>query len=102
MGLVFVLFFRGLTSGLYSHYIFCSRAKYNWADDSEERNVGSEVCFACLNWFYGKFVRTLISRTNAYAGCSRSTLTLNERFWLGSVRSAFKLNSKCSQMNYTK
>ena len=29
----------------------------------------SEVCFACLTWLYGLFVRTLISRTSAYAFC---------------------------------
>ena len=39
-GLAFVLFSEGSTSGLYGDYIFCSWAKYNWADDSEERNVG--------------------------------------------------------------
>ena len=60
----------------------------------------SEVCFACLSWLYGLFVRTLISRTNAYAGCGRPTLNFIERFWLESVRSASKLNSKCTQMNY--
>ena len=60
----------------------------------------SEVCFTCLTWLYRLFVRTLISRTNAYAGCGRPTLNFIERFWLGSVRLAFKLNSKCSQMNY--
>ena len=60
----------------------------------------SEECFACLTWLYGLFVRTLISPTNAYAGCGRPTLNLIEHFWLGSVRSASKLNSKCTQMNY--
>ena len=35
----------------------------------EERNVGEWVCFASLTWLYGLFVRTFISRTNAYAGC---------------------------------
>ena len=58
----------------------------------------SEACFACLTWLYGLFVRTLISLTNAFAGCGRPTLKFIERFWLGSVRSAFKLNSK--QINY--
>ena len=38
----------------------------------------SEVCFACLTWLYGLFVRTLISRTNAYAGCGRPTLNFIE------------------------
>ena len=52
------------------------------------------------NWLYGLFVRMLISLMNAYTSCGRSTLNFIERFWLGSVRSAFKLNSKCSQMNY--
>ena len=48
----------------------------------------------------GLFVRTLISLTNAYAGCGRPTLNCIGRFWLESVRSASKLNSKCTQMNY--
>ena len=43
----------------------------------------SEVCFACLTWLYGLFVRTLISRTNAYAGCGRPTLNFIEHFDLG-------------------
>ena len=37
---------------------------------------------------------------NAYAGCGRSTLNCIGRFWLESVRSASKLNSRCTQMNY--
>ena len=60
----------------------------------------SEVCFACLAWLYGLFVRTLISFTNAYAGCGRPTLNFIEHFWLGPVRSASKLSAKCTQMNY--
>ena len=60
----------------------------------------SEVFFSCLTWLYGLFVRTLISLTNAYAGCGRSTLDCIESFWLGPVHSASKLNSKCTQMNY--
>ena len=80
-----------------------------WADDmvqvAKNEMWASEVCFACLTWLYGLFVRTLISRTNAYAGCDRPTLNFIERFRLGSVRSASKwnitkLNSKCTQMNY--
>ena len=55
-----------------------------------------EVCFACLTWLYGLFVRTLIPVTNAYAGCGRPTLNFIERFWLGSVHSS----SMCTQMNY--
>ena len=51
----------------------------------EERNemLASEVCFACLTWLYGLFVRTLISLTNAYAGCRIPTLNFSERFALG-------------------
>ena len=44
-------------------------------------------------------MRALISLTNAYTP-ARPTLNFIECFWLGSVRSAFKLNSKCTQMNY--
>ena len=45
----------------------------------EERNVG-EWSVLCLP---GLFVRTLISLTNAYAGCGRPTLNFAERFCLG-------------------
>ena len=37
----------------------------------------SEVFFACPTWLYGLFVRTLILRTNAYAGCGRLTLNFD-------------------------
>ena len=78
--------------------------KYSWADDMvqvvKKEMWASAVGFACLTWLYGLFVRTLISLTNAYAGCGRPTQNFIERFWLGSVRSASKLNSKCTQMNY--
>ena len=43
----------------------------------------SEVCFACLTCLYGLFVRTLISRTIAYAGCGRPTQNFLESFDLG-------------------
>ena len=43
----------------------------------------SDVCFACLAWLYQHFVGTLISLTNAYAGCGRQTLTIIERIDLG-------------------
>ena len=36
--------------------------------------------FLCLTWLYGLFVRTLISLTNANAGCGRPTLNFTERF----------------------
>ena len=85
-------------------HVICSWEKYSWADYmvqvAKNEMWASEVWFACLTWLYGLFVRTLISRTNAYAGCGRPTLNFIERFWLGSVRSASKLNSKCTQMNY--
>ena len=87
-----------------NNHVLCSWAKSSWADDmvhvAKNEMWASEVCFACLTWLYGLFVRTLISRTNAYAVCGRHTLNFIERFWLGSVRSASKLNSKCTQMNY--
>ena len=87
-----------------NNHVLCSCVKYSWADDmvqvAKNEMWASEVCFACLTWLYGLFVRTLISLTNAYAGCGRPTLNFIERFWLGSVRSASKLNSKCTQMNY--
>ena len=40
------------------------------------------------------------SLTNAYTGCGTSTLNFIERFCLGLVHSASKLNAKCTQMNY--
>ena len=44
----------------------------------EERNVGERS----VTWLNGLFVRTLISRTNAYAGCGRPNLNFIERFVL--------------------
>ena len=54
----------------------------------EEQNVGewSVLCLANLALWT--------------AGCGRPTLNCIGRFWLESVRSASKLNSKCTQMNY--
>ena len=53
------------------------------------------VCLAwvhvCLTWVCEVFLQTLISLTNAYAGCGRPTLNFIERFWLGSVRSATEI-----------
>ena len=46
----------------------------------------TEVCFACLTWLHGLFVRTLIPLTNAYADCGRPALNFIECFRLGSVR----------------
>ena len=88
-----------------NNHMLCSWAKYSWADDmvqvAKNEMWVSEVYFACLTWLYGLFVRTLISLTNAYAGCSRSTLKRIECFWLGFVvPSASQLNAKCTQMNY--
>ena len=37
------------------------------------------VGFSCLTWFFGLFAGTVISVTNAYAGCGR-TLNFSERF----------------------
>ena len=36
--------------------------------------------FLCLAWLYELLGRTLISLTNAYAGCGRPTLNFTERF----------------------
>ena len=57
------------------------------------RRTERNVCFSCLTWLYGLFVGTLISVTNAYAGCGRPTLNFIERSWLGSVRAVLL----CSQ-----
>ena len=46
----------------------------------------SDVCFACLAWFYQLFVRMIISLTNAQAGCGRPTLNFIERIDLGSSK----------------
>ena len=69
-------------------YADCWRvANMSSMSSGEEQNeiLESEVCFSCLTWPYRPFVRTFISLTNAYAGCSRPTLNFIERFWLGSV-----------------
>ena len=52
----------------------------------EERNEGERTAL-CFPWLYGLFVRTLISRANAYASCGRPTLNVIERFELGPLRS---------------
>ena len=87
-----------------NNHVLFSWVKYSWADDTvqvvKNEMWASEVCFACLTWLYGLFIRTLIPLTNAYTSCGRPTLNFIEHFWLGSVRSACKLNSKCAQMNY--
>ena len=55
----------------------------------------SDGCFACLARLYELFVGTLISLTNAYAGCGRPTLNFIERFDLGrSVPTAKPLHLK--------
>ena len=41
----------------------------------------------CFPWLHGLFVRTLMSRADADAGCGRPTLNFIERFELGSLRS---------------
>ena len=86
-----------------NNHVLCLWVKYSWADDTvqvvKKEMWVSEECFACLTWLYGLFVRTLISRTNAHAGCGRPTLNFIRHFWFGSVCSASKLNSKHSQMN---
>ena len=85
-------------------HILCLLAKHRWADDmvqvAKNEMWVSEVCFACLTWLYGLFVRKLISLKNAQDGCGRPTLNFIEFFWLGSVHSASKLNSQFTQMNY--
>ena len=82
-----------------NNHVHCSWVKYSWADDmvqvAKNEMWASEVCFACLTWLYGLFVRTLISLTNAYAGCGRPTLNFIERFDLGrSVPTAKPLHLK--------
>ena len=61
--------------------------QYSWADDmvqvAKNEMWASEVCFASLTWLYGLFVRTLISRTNAYADCGRPAQNCMELFGLG-------------------
>ena len=49
-----------------------------------ERWVSGVLCFP---WLYGLFLRTIISHTDVYAGCGRSTLNFIERFELGSLHS---------------
>ena len=51
------------------------------AANMSKRNVGEWI--ACLTWLYELLVRTLISRTNAYAGCGRPTLNFIEHFDMG-------------------
>ena len=60
----------------------------------------SDVCFVCPAWLYELLVGTLISRTNAYAGCS--TLNAIKRFDLGhSIPTAKPLHvrSQCTCMH---
>ena len=66
-------------------HVLCLWAKYSQADDmvqvAKDEMWASEVCFACLTWLYGLFVRTLIPLTIiAYTGCGRSTLNFIDRF----------------------
>ena len=106
----FVLFFWGrlpvfMLIGWHAanNHILCSWVStvgQNMVQVAKNEMWASEVCFSCLAWLYELFVGTLISLTNAYAGCGRPTLNFIDHFWLGSVRSASKLNSKCTQMNY--
>ena len=86
---VFVLLFWGLTSSLYADWL--ARRQYMLSMSSSQ---ASEVCFACLTWLYGLFVRTLISRSNVCAGCGRPTVNFIERFWPGSLRSASQVKFK--------
>ena len=50
-------------------------------------------------WLYGPFVRTLISRTDAYAGSGGPTLNFIERFELGSdtAKSLLPVSLGCKQ-----
>ena len=65
-------------------HVLCLWAKYSQADGmvqvAKDEMWASEVCFACLTWLYGLFVRTLIPLTIAYTGCGRSTLNFIDRF----------------------
>ena len=71
--------------------------KYGWADWWRMK-CGWVECVGSLlgSWF----IRMLISLTNAYTGCGRPALNFIECFWLGSVCSASKLDSKCTPVNY--
>ena len=82
---VFVVLFWGSTSGLYA--VWLARRQYVINVIWRRRKCGRVVCFACITWLYGLFVRTLISRTDAYDGCDRLTLNIIKRFLFGSLRS---------------
>ena len=51
---------------------------------------------ACLAWLCEVFLRTLISLTNAYAGCVTPTINFSERFrlGLGSATEITEMNSE--------
>ena len=84
-----------------NNHILCSWVKYSWADDmvqvAKNEMWASEVCFAYLE--LGSMYR-LLERSHHLQMHTLATLNLIEHFWLGSVHSASKLNSKCTQMNY--
>ena len=59
-----------------NNHVLCSWANGASGEVGEEQNVG----FSCLTCLFRLFVRTLISLTNAFAGCGRPTLNFIERF----------------------
>ena len=85
------MIFLGSSSSLYAdwlaanNHVLCSWVKYSWADDMVQvakNEMWARVKCALLArlTLYGLFIRTLISLTNAYAGCRRPTLNFIERF----------------------
>ena len=69
--------------------------------NTPRRTKCGRVKCACLPWLYGLFVRTLISRTNAYASCGKPTLNFIEHFYLGhSVRTETSLRHNVKRHHY--
>ena len=83
-----------------NNHVLCSWVKYSWADDmvqvAKYKMWASEVCFAYLE--LGSMY-CLLERSHHLQMHTLATLNFIECFWLGSVHSASKLNSKCAQMN---
>ena len=68
-----------------AHFIPCSWVKCSWADGmmqvAKNEMWPSEVCFACLTWLYGLFVRMLIVHMSSktFARAQSSGVPLKER-----------------------
>ena len=90
--LLFSSYFWGVDFRSYADWLACRQYTI---DVIWRRTKCGRVKCACLPWLYGLFVRTLISRTNAYAGCGRPTLNFIEHLDLGrSVPTAKPLHLK--------